>query len=143
MRGDIVYRVYGLHEGREKDNFFGAFRSRSEADEEIAKLYAMEMDGRNWAKQYHNKGFVVRETVVTVNFEIPSQPKPRDKYVVNRRHTPDRIQAAEELCAAENVAGRRSSLRPIVVRAGVTTGWRQMHLRLRGDQHRGQRKLRG
>jgi len=82
MRGDIVYRVYGLHEGREKDHFFGAFRSRSEADAEITKLYAMEMNGRNWAKQYHNKGFVVRESVVTVDFEIPSPPKPRDKYVV-------------------------------------------------------------
>lgn len=31
MRGDIVYRVYGLHEGREEDCYFGAFRSRSEA----------------------------------------------------------------------------------------------------------------
>jgi len=45
MRGGIVYRVYGLHKGREKDHFFGAFRSRSEADADIAKLYAMEMDG--------------------------------------------------------------------------------------------------
>src|SRR5262245_14820151 len=82
MRGDIVYRVYGLHEGREKDHFFGAFQSRSEADAEIAKLCAMEMDGRNWAKQYHNQGFVVRETAVAVDFEIPSRPKPRDKYFV-------------------------------------------------------------
>src|SRR5213080_1993405 len=82
MRGDIAYRVYGLHEGREKDVFFGAFRSRSEADAEIAKLCAMEMHGRNWATQYHNKGFVIRETVIAVDFEIPSQPKPRDNYVV-------------------------------------------------------------
>jgi hypothetical protein len=83
MRGDVVYRVYGLHEGREEDLYFGTFRSRSEADAEIAKLLCVaEMNGRNWAKQYHNKGFVVRETVVTVDFEIPSQPKPRDKYVV-------------------------------------------------------------
>jgi hypothetical protein len=78
----LVYRVYGLHEAREEDCYFGAFRSRSEADAQIAKLCAMEMDGRNWAKRYHNKGFVVRETAVTVDFEIPSQPKPRDKYVV-------------------------------------------------------------
>jgi len=90
MRGDIVYRVYGLHEGREEDCYFGAFRSRSEADAQIAKLCAMEMDGRNWAKRYHNKGFVVRETVVTVDFEIPSQPKPRDKYVVKGRPKPNR-----------------------------------------------------
>jgi hypothetical protein len=95
MRGDIVYRVYGLHEGREKDHFFGAFRSRSEADAEIAKLYAMGMDGRNWAKQYHNKGFVVRETLGAVDFEIPSQPKPRDNYAVkgSPKHKVDRKSA--------------------------------------------------
>jgi hypothetical protein len=90
MRGDVVYRVYGLHEGREKDQYFGTFRSRSEADAEIAKLCVREMHGRNWAKQYHNKGFVVRETVVTVDFEIPAQPKPRDKYVVKGLPQPNR-----------------------------------------------------
>ena len=43
MRGDVVYRVYALHEGREKDFFFfGAFRSISEAEVEIAKLSAVE-----------------------------------------------------------------------------------------------------
>lgn len=90
MRGDLVYRIYGLHEGREKDHFFGAFRSRSEANAEISKLCAMKMNGRNWAKQYHNIGFVVRETVVSVDFEIPSQPKPRDKYVVKGLPKPNR-----------------------------------------------------
>jgi hypothetical protein len=40
------------------------------------------MNGRNWAEQYHNRGFVIREKIVEVDFEIPSQPKPRDKYVV-------------------------------------------------------------
>src|SRR5437879_2832612 len=90
MRGDIVYRVYGLHDGREKDHFFGAFRSRSEADAEIAKLSAMEMNGRNWAEQYHNRGFVIRETLVAVDFELPSQPKPRDKYVVKSTPKPNR-----------------------------------------------------
>ena len=82
MRGDIVYRVYGLHEGRQKDFLFGVFRSRSEADAEIAKLCAREMNGRNWADQYHNRGFVIRDTVVDIDFEIPSYPKPRDKYAV-------------------------------------------------------------
>jgi hypothetical protein len=90
MRGDIVYSVYGLHEGREVDQFFGAFRSRSEADARIETLYATEMNGRNWAEQYHNKGFVVRETVVAVDFEIPSQPKPRDRYVVKGYPKPNR-----------------------------------------------------
>lgn len=89
MRGDIVYRVYGLHEGREKDSFFGAFRSRSEAEAKIAKLSTMERDEQNWAKQYHNRGFVVRETVVDVDFEIPSLPKPRDKYVVKDSPKPN------------------------------------------------------
>jgi hypothetical protein len=82
MRGDIVYRVYGLHEGRQKDFFFGAFRSRSEVDAEVAKLRAREMNGRNWAEQYPNRGFVIREVVVETDFEIPTQPKPRDKYAV-------------------------------------------------------------
>jgi hypothetical protein len=82
MRGDIVYRVYALHEGREKDYFFGAFRSRSDAENRIAELRAKEMNGRNWAEQHHNKGFVIRETVVEIDFEIPSTPKPRDKYAV-------------------------------------------------------------
>lgn len=82
MRGDIVYRVYGLHEGREKDFFFGAFPSAAGAEAEIAKLRAREMNGHNWAEQYHNRGFVIRKAVVETDFEIPSQPKPRDKYAV-------------------------------------------------------------
>jgi len=82
MRGDVVYRVYALHEGREKDYFFGTFRSTSEANAEIAKLSAREMNGRNWAEQYHNRGFVIREAVVDTDFEIPSHPKPRDKYAI-------------------------------------------------------------
>ncbi len=82
MRGDVVYRVYGLHEGREKEYFFGAFRSVAEAEEEIAKLRAREMNGRNWAEQYHNHGFIIREVVVATDFEIPSEPKPRDRYAV-------------------------------------------------------------
>src|SRR4051812_12492413 len=80
MRGDLVYRVYGLHEGREKDLFFGAFRSAAEAEAEVAKLRARELNGRNWAEQYHNRGFVIREAVVETDFEIPPLPKPRDKY---------------------------------------------------------------
>jgi hypothetical protein len=82
MRGDIVYRVYGLHEGRPEDYFFGAFRSVAEADARIAELLASEMNGRNWAEQYHNRGFVIREAVVETEFEIPPRPKPRDKYAV-------------------------------------------------------------
>src|SRR5947207_5219432 len=82
MRGDIVYRIYGVHEGREKDYFFGAFRTVAEAEAEIAKLRAREMNGRNWAEQYHNRGFDIRETVVQTDFEIPSRPKPRDRYFV-------------------------------------------------------------
>jgi hypothetical protein len=82
MRGDVVYRIYGLHEGRQKEYFFGALRSRSEADAEVAKLCAREMNGRNWAEQYHNKGFVIREAMVETDFEVPPLPKPRDKYAV-------------------------------------------------------------
>ena len=44
MRGDVVYRVSALHEGREKDFFFGAFRSAAEAEAEIEKLRVREMN---------------------------------------------------------------------------------------------------
>jgi hypothetical protein len=86
MRGDIVYRIYGVHEGREKDCFFGAFRTVAEADAKIADLRDREMHRQNWADQYHNRGFVIRETVVQTVFEIPPHPKPRDRYFV--RGTP-------------------------------------------------------
>jgi hypothetical protein len=38
MRGDVVYRIYGVHEGREEDSFFGAFRTVAEAEAAIAGL---------------------------------------------------------------------------------------------------------
>ncbi|WP_020475665.1 hypothetical protein [Zavarzinella formosa] len=82
MRGEIVYRVYALHEGREKEYYFGAFRSVAEAEAEIAALRLREMNGRNWAEQYHNRGFVIREAAVETDFEIPPLPKPRDKFAV-------------------------------------------------------------
>lgn len=82
MRGDIVYRVYGLHEDRQQEFFFGAFRTAAEAEVEIAKLSAREINGRNWAEQFHNRGFVIREAFVETDFEIPARPKPRDKYFV-------------------------------------------------------------
>jgi hypothetical protein len=64
MRGDVVYRVCGVHEGREEDHFFGAFRTVAVAEVEIAKLRLREVNGRNWAEQYYNRGFVIRQTVV-------------------------------------------------------------------------------
>jgi hypothetical protein len=85
MRGDIVYRVYGVHEGRERDCNFGTFRTRAGAEVEIAKLKARE--GGDWAAKYHSKGFVVREATVETGFEIPAQPKPRDKYAIRVTET--------------------------------------------------------
>lgn len=82
MRGDVVFRVYGCHEGREQDHGFGTYRTEQEALTEIEKLKAKEMNGRNWAAQYHNKGFVVRPVVVETDFELPVLPKPRDAYAV-------------------------------------------------------------
>ena len=90
MRGDVVYRVYGIHEGREKDNFFGAYRTRDEAQTKIADLNSRTMDGRNWARQYHNQGFAIREAIVDTDFEIPPCPKPRDKYVAGCSPKPNR-----------------------------------------------------
>jgi hypothetical protein len=48
MRGDVVYRIYGLHGGREKEYFFGAFLSRAEAEAEIASLRTREMAPLAW-----------------------------------------------------------------------------------------------
>ena len=82
MRGDVVFRIYGCHEGRERDSCFGTYRTEEEARTEIATLQAREMNGKNWAAEYHNKGFVVRRVVVETNFDLPSLPKPRDAYAV-------------------------------------------------------------
>jgi hypothetical protein len=82
MRGDLVFRVYGCHEGRDRDQGFGTYRTEEQARAEIVKLQAREMNGKNWAAQYHNKGFVVRPVVVETDFELPSLPKPRDAYAV-------------------------------------------------------------
>ena len=38
MRGDIIFRVYGVHEGREKDVLFVDFRTREEAQTQIGQL---------------------------------------------------------------------------------------------------------
>lgn len=82
MRGDILYQIYGVHGGRAKDSYFGSFRTVEEANAEIAVLRAKEMDGENWAKRYHDRGFVVREATVDTDFELPSRPTPRDRYCV-------------------------------------------------------------
>lgn len=82
MRGDVVFRVYGCHEGRERDVGFGTYGTEQEARAQIATLQAREMNGKNWAAQYHNNGFVVRPVVIETDFEIPSLPKPRDAYAV-------------------------------------------------------------
>jgi hypothetical protein len=90
MRGDIVYQVYGIHEGRKQDVFFDAFYTLQEAQAEVEKLKAKEMDGQNWAARYHDKGFAIREQVVDTDFEIPSKPKPRDRYVIKTSPKPNK-----------------------------------------------------
>ena len=89
MRGDVVFRVDGCHEGRERDVGFGTYRTDEEARAVIAKLQAREMGGENWAARYHNKGFVVRPVVVDTDFEVPSLPKPRDAYAVRITQRPN------------------------------------------------------
>lgn len=89
MRSDIIYHVYGMHKGREEETFFGAFRTLGEAQAEVKRLKAVKMDGRNWAAQYHNKGFAIREVIVETDFEIPSRPKPRDKYAIKTKSQPN------------------------------------------------------
>lgn len=78
MRGDIVFGVYGTHEGRAQDSFFGTFLTRVAAEARAQQLAANEV----WARESHNRGIVVREIVVDTDFEIPSLPKPRDKWAV-------------------------------------------------------------
>lgn len=87
MRGDLVFRIYGVSRGRAKDCYFGAYRSESEARAKVAKLEATEMNGANWAQQYHDEGFVIRTAAVDTDFEIPSLPKPRDEYMVTAART--------------------------------------------------------
>ncbi len=82
MRGDIVYRVLGQHAGREQDVPFGTYRTKAEAEQTIDRLRREERDGRNWAAQYHDRGFVICEILVATDFEIPPLPKPRDKFAV-------------------------------------------------------------
>jgi hypothetical protein len=91
MRGDLAFRVYGVHEGREEDTYFGAFRSIAEAQKSIAELESRQMHGENWAARHHNRGFEIRPVTVETDFEIPPLPKPRDKYAVRElvRSKPD------------------------------------------------------
>jgi hypothetical protein len=82
MQGDIIYCVYGVHGGREEDVYFGTYRTRPEAEQQIAELHTREMHGANWAARHHDRGFVIREVVVDTTFEPPPHPKPRERYVV-------------------------------------------------------------
>jgi len=85
MRGEVVFRVYGVHAGRAKDVYFGAYRARAEAEAEIVKLATREMHGQPWAARYHDQGFVIREVRVETDFEPPPLPKPRDRYALRAR----------------------------------------------------------
>ena len=82
MRGEVVYHVYGIHAGREDDVYFCTRRTQVDAEAEVAELQIREMNGKNWAAQYHNRGFVIREDIVQIDFEVPTRPKPRDRYFV-------------------------------------------------------------
>jgi hypothetical protein len=84
MRGDVVYRIYGVHTGRTEDVYFGTFRTREEADAAILRL--RKKNGENWAVRYHDCGFVIREARVETDFEVPPRPTPRERYFV--RSTP-------------------------------------------------------
>lgn len=79
MHGKTVYRIYGVHAGRDVDTHFGTYRTIAEAEAAIVRL--RDRHGREWEEQYHNGGFVVREAAVETDFQIPELPKPRDKYV--------------------------------------------------------------
>ncbi|HSZ58125.1 MAG TPA: hypothetical protein VK797_20850 [Tepidisphaeraceae bacterium] len=90
MRGDRIFEIFGIHSGRQHDVYQGAARTIEEADRKIEELKLREMNGGNWAAQYHNKGFVVRSRVVETDFEFPSLPTPRHKYFVKTSPKPNR-----------------------------------------------------
>lgn len=89
MRGDIAFRVYGVHDGRVDDRSSGTFRTRAEAQAGIEDLLSREVGDENWARRYRNGGFVIREQVVSTDFEIPPAPSPRDSYVVQTSPKPN------------------------------------------------------
>ena len=80
MLGDILFQVFGAHSGKTTDFFMGAFRTRAEAEAEIGRLQTQEFNGANWAEQYYDLGFTVREAVVATDFEVPPRPTPRERY---------------------------------------------------------------
>ncbi len=79
MRGDIVYRIYGVHTGRHEDTHFGTYRTTAEAETAIVRL--RQTHGAEWERQHHNRGFVIRPTEVETDFQIPEFPKPRERYL--------------------------------------------------------------
>jgi hypothetical protein len=89
MRGDVVFRVYGVHDGRVDDRSSGTFRTRAAAEAEIEDLLSREVGGENWARRYRNGGFVIRDQVVSTDFDIPPRPSPRDSYVVSTSPKPN------------------------------------------------------
>lgn len=89
MRGDRVWRVYGMHSGRDRDVGFGTFRTRESAQACVEALEAREMHGRSWAQSHHDRGFEIREIVVDTDFDVPDLPKPRDRYFVRTTQLPN------------------------------------------------------
>lgn len=80
MRGDVIFQVFGVHTGRDKDHYYGAFRSTEEAEAYIAELN--KRYGPDWAAQYNDKGFVIRPKTVESDFELPPPPALRQQYVL-------------------------------------------------------------
>jgi hypothetical protein len=48
------------------------------------------VNGRNWAEQYHNSGFIIREVVVETDFEVPTRPAPGTSTLSSSLRKPDR-----------------------------------------------------
>lgn len=74
--GDTVFGVCGVHAGREADVDFGTYRTREAAQAAIAELLLR----ADWVREYHNRGFVIREIRVTTDFELPPLPRPRERF---------------------------------------------------------------
>ena len=79
MRGDLVYRVYGLRQRSEDTWFDGVFRTRAEAEARIAEAKAA---NGGWAARHYDLGFAIREIAIETDFEVPPRPAPREKYCI-------------------------------------------------------------
>lgn len=81
MIGDVIYEVFGVKAGRDKDSYFHAYNTRTEAEAQVQKLKEREWGAEKNYTAYHDD-FEIREVTVNTDFVVPSKPTPRERYTV-------------------------------------------------------------